>query len=177
MSCIAILLIFSVIEYFSIACMENISKNIRFSMAIFKCQHVGDWLLIGLVFIALFVGIILLRKVYLKKEYTLYRFLQQNICLMLITSTFLFVFIEVVLSLTKQSFTANSIKGIAMWSKICYLISYIAIVGIIVFALWMNHNWINKNNWYIFLSLLGPLIYVQQILTDNISLEIGRAHV
>lgn len=149
--------------------MENISKNIRFSMTIFKCQYAGDWLLIGLVFITLFVGTILLRKVYLKKEYTFYHFLQQNICLMLITSTFLFVFTEIVLSLTKQSFTVNSIKEIAMWSKICYLVSYIAIAGVVTCALWMNRNWINKNNWYIFLSFLGPLIYVQQVLSSNIS--------
>lgn len=168
-SFIVILLIMFVIVYGALMEIDMISRNMEFSMAIFKFKSNGDWLILGIMILALIVGIFLIYTTYRYKEVTLYHFLQRNMGLMLIVATILLAFNQIVLSLTKQHFTANSIRQIAMWSNICYLITYLGILILLGISIWISQSWIKKNNWYTFLAFLGPLIYLQQVVNQNVS--------
>lgn len=166
---IATLLVLFVVVYGALMGIDMISRNMKFSMAVFKFKSNGDWLILGIMILALFVGAFLIYTTYQHKEITLYRFLQRNMGLMLIIATILLIFNQIVLSLTKQHFTVDSIRKIVMWSNICYFTSYVGIAILLGTSLWISQLWIKKNNWYTFLSFLGPLIYLQQVVIQNVS--------
>lgn len=166
---IAMLLVIFLVVYGALIGIDLISRHFEFSTAVFKFRVNGDWLILGIMILTLVIGSLLIYTTYRNKRITIYRFLQRNMGLMLITATILLIFNQIVLSLTKQHFTADSIRKIAMWSKICYLTSYIGILVLLGCSIWMSRSWIKKNNWYIFWAFLGPLIYLQQVVNQNVS--------
>lgn len=166
---IATLLVLFLVVYGALMGIDLISQYLEFSTAIFKFQVNGDWLVLGIMILSLIIGALLIYTTYRNKEITMYRFLQRNTGLTLITATMLLIFNQIVLSLTQQHFTASSIRKIAWWSNACYFVSYAGILLLLGISFWLCRSWIKKNNWYIFWTFLGPAIYLQQVVNQNMS--------
>lgn len=122
---------------------------------IFELKYVADWVfLIGIVLLIVLGGFILYKTV---KKQSVWNFVFSNLALLMTSSGLGFIVLSFLLP--KNKLTVKAVGRAVKLVNISYFLTFIIIAITTMFAVYISRKYVDKNNWYLYFTLLPYIIW------------------